>query len=48
MIGFVYLLKGEHKVRPIVAIINGIAVTVLLYLIFVIGFSIQLPTGLLF
>lgn len=48
MVGFVYLLKGEHKVRPIIAIINGIAVTVLLYLIFVVGFSIQLPTGILF
>ncbi|MGF6906557.1 tripartite tricarboxylate transporter TctB family protein [Fusobacterium sp. PH5-44] len=48
MIGFIYLLKGEHKVNPIIAIINGIAVSTFLYLIFVVGFSIQLPTGILF
>ena len=48
MIGFVYLLRGENSVNPIVAAVNGIAVTVFLYLIFVVGFSINLPTGILF
>lgn len=48
MFAFVNTLKGEEKVPWWLNVIISIAVTVILYLIFVVGFQIKLPQGLLF
>lgn len=48
VIGFIYLLRGENRVKPIVMVIMIIVLTVGLYLLFTKGFSIMLPKGKLF
>lgn len=48
MMAFIYLLKDENKVKLHTTIIISISVTVFIYLMFVVGFSINLPTGILF
>lgn len=47
MLAFIYMLKGEEKGKPIVGILISLTVTVILYMLFVKGFSIKLPTGIL-
>ncbi len=47
MLAFIYMLKGEGKVKPVVGIAISLAVTAVLYLMFVKGFSIKLPSGIL-
>jgi len=45
---FIYNLKGENKVRRFSAVIISVVVTVGLYAMFVYGFKIKLPSGILF
>ncbi|MFA9465612.1 MAG: tripartite tricarboxylate transporter TctB family protein [Velocimicrobium sp.] len=45
---FIYDLKGNSEVKTIVAIIISILVTACLYAMFVYGFQIKLPAGVLF
>ena len=45
---FIYDLKGESKVRLVTAIIISVVVTASLYAMFVYGFQIKLPSGILF
>lgn len=46
--GFIYDLKGNSKVRLVPAVIISIVVTACLYAMFVFGFQIKLPAGILF
>lgn len=48
MYAFIYMLKGEENLKPVISVIISIVVTVVLYLMFVKGFSIKLPSGILF
>lgn len=48
MMAFIRTLKGENKVRPVVMVAMSLGVTAFLYLMFVKGFSIKLPSGMLF
>lgn len=48
MCAFITMLKGQYKVKLSTTIIVSLVVTAALYLMFVKGFSIQLPTGLIF
>ncbi|MGN1164503.1 MAG: tripartite tricarboxylate transporter TctB family protein [Candidatus Ornithospirochaeta sp.] len=45
---FIYDLKGESKVKPIGTIIIAVVVTAVLYTMFVYGFQVRLPKGILF
>ncbi|MFH5834777.1 tripartite tricarboxylate transporter TctB family protein [Proteiniclasticum sp. C24MP] len=45
---FIYNLKGENKVSRISAVIISVLVTAGLYAMFIYGFKIKLPTGILF
>lgn len=45
---FIYDLKGETEVKPLTAAIIAILVTAGLYAMFVFGFQVSLPTGILF
>ncbi len=45
---FIYDLKGNSKVKVIPVIVISVVVTVVLYAMFVYGFQVKLPTGLLF
>ena len=45
---FIYDLKGTSKVKPIPAIIISVLVTAGLYAMFVFGFQVKLPAGMLF
>lgn len=45
---FIYNLKGENKVKKVSVLIISILVTLSLYSMFVYGFKIKLPTGILF
>ena len=45
---FIYDLKGNSKVRLVPAILIAGAVTACLYAMFVFGFQIKLPSGILF
>ena len=45
---FIYDLKGATKVRPLIAALISLAVTFGLYAMFVFGFQISLPAGILF
>ena len=45
---FIYDLKGNSVVKPWFAALIAVAVTAGLYAMFVIGFQVQLPTGILF
>lgn len=45
---FIYDLKGNSKVKPLTAIIISVLVTAGLYAMFVFGFQIKLPVGILF
>lgn len=47
MVAFIFLLKGDKKVKPFVAIIISVLVTTVLYFMFVKGFRIKLPSGIL-
>lgn len=47
MYAFIYMLKGEEKLKPVTSVIISVVVTVVLYLMFVKGFSIKLPSGIL-
>ena len=48
MAAFINTLKGDNKVKPVVLVSMSLAVTAFLYLMFVKGFSIKLPSGILF
>ena len=45
---FIYDLKGTSEVKPIPAIIISVLVTAGLYAMFVFGFQVKLPAGILF
>ena len=45
---FIYDLKGTSKVKPLQAAVIAVLVTAGLYAMFVIGFQVKLPTGILF
>lgn len=45
---FIYDLKGTTKVKPIPTALISVAVTVALYAMFVLGFQVKLPAGILF
>ena len=45
---FIVTLKGDEKVKPVVTLIISVTVTAVLYLMFIKGFSIKLPSGMLF
>lgn len=45
---FIYNLKGEHKVRKVSALLISVLVTIGLYTMFIYGFKIKLPSGILF
>lgn len=45
---FIYDLKGNSKVKPLFAALISLAVTAGLYLMFVVGFQVSLPAGVLF
>lgn len=46
MMGFIYMLKGDEKVKPLFSVVTSLVVTAVLYLMFVKGFSIKLPSGI--
>lgn len=45
---FIYDLKGNSTVKPVQAAIISVLVTAGLYAMFVIGFQVKLPTGVIF
>lgn len=45
---FIYDLKGRSQVKPITAAIVSVLVTAGLYAMFVIGFQVKLPAGIIF
>lgn len=45
---FIYDLKGTSEVKPLAAVIISVLVTAGLYAMFVYGFQIKLPAGILF
>mgnify|MGYP001042107109 CR=1 FL=1 len=45
---FIYDLKGNSQVKPVTAAIVAILVTVGLYAMFVFGFQVKLPAGIIF
>ena len=45
---FIFDLKGNSTVKPLSAAIIAVAVTAGLYLLFVVGFQVSLPAGILF
>ena len=45
---FIYDLKGNSTVKPLNAAIISVLVTAGLYLMFVVGFQVKLPMGMLF
>ena len=45
---FIYDLKGENKIKTLPSAIIAIVVTAVLYLMFVYGFQVRLPSGKLF
>ena len=45
---FIYDLKGNSTVKPLNAAIISVLVTAGLYLMFVVGFQVKLPTGIIF
>ncbi|MBQ1492701.1 MAG: tripartite tricarboxylate transporter TctB family protein [Blautia sp.] len=45
---FIFDLKGNSKVKPLFAAIVALVVTAGLYLMFVVGFQVSLPAGILF
>lgn len=47
-VAFIYDLKGSTKVKLIPSIIIAIAITAALYAMFVFGFQVKLPAGILF
>lgn len=47
-VAFIYDLKGSTKVKLVPSIIIAIAVTAALYAMFVFGFQVKLPAGILF
>lgn len=47
-VAFIYDLKGSTKVKLVPSIIIAIAITAALYAMFVFGFQVKLPAGILF
>ena len=47
-LAFIYDLKGSSKVRLVSAVVISVLVPAALYALFVIGFQIKLPAGILF
>ncbi len=45
---FIYDLKGVSKVKPVTAVVISVLVTAGLYAMFVYGFQVKLPVGILF
>ena len=45
---FIYDLKGNSEVKPVPTAIIAVAVTAILYAMFVFGFQVKLPMGILF
>lgn len=45
---FIYDLKGNSQVKPVTAAIVAVLVTAGLYAMFVFGFQVKLPTGIIF
>lgn len=45
---FIYDLKGKNEVKPVTVAIISILVTLGLYAMFVFGFQVKLPAGMLF
>ena len=45
---FIYDLKGNSQVKPVTAVIVAVLVTAGLYAMFVYGFQVKLPTGVIF
>ena len=45
---FIHDLKGSSSVKPLHAALISVIVTIGLYAMFVIGFQVKLPTGILF
>lgn len=48
MFAFIYDLKGNSEVKPLNAAIISVLVTAGLYLMFVVGFQVKLPMGIIF
>jgi len=47
-VAFIYDLKGNSTVKPLTAVLIALFVTAGLYVMFVFGFQIKLPAGILF
>jgi hypothetical protein len=45
---FIYDLKGQTKVKPVSTAIISVIITAALYCMFVYGFSVKLPSGVVF
>ncbi|MGE4353881.1 MAG: tripartite tricarboxylate transporter TctB family protein [Oscillospiraceae bacterium] len=48
MMAFIYTLHGQEKIRPLVAILISIFITLIVYYMFTRAFGIMLPSGMLF
>ncbi len=48
MFAFIYDLKGKNQVKPINAVLISVLVTAGLYAMFVFGFQVKLPAGIIF
>ena len=48
MFAFIYDLKGKNEVKPINAVLISVLVTAGLYAMFVFGFQVKLPAGIIF
>lgn len=48
MFAFIYDLKGKNQVKPVNAVLISVLVTAGLYAMFVFGFQVKLPAGIIF
>lgn len=46
--GYVWLMRGKNKIKPVVLIIFTVVMTVVIYLVFSQLLGIRMPTGILF
>ncbi|MBQ6233193.1 MAG: tripartite tricarboxylate transporter TctB family protein [Clostridia bacterium] len=46
--GYVWLMRGKNKIRPVVLVIFTIVITAVIYLVFSLLLGIRMPTGILF
>ena len=46
--GYVWLMRGDNKINPIVLIVFAVAITAIIYLVFSTLLGIIMPTGVLF